>query len=490
MAEGAFDAAIGASGLAAGSDGAAAKAAKMTEVTKAAETAEPAGAAEVAEPAFDAVAYINEPRWQASRLGLERIRDLLERMGRPQDRLRFVHVAGTNGKGSTCAYLESILRCAGYRTGLFTSPYIERFEERIRVCGENISEQELREATLFVREHATAIEAQTGDHPTEFELMTAVALEHFARSGVDVVVLEVGLGGRLDSTNAIDAPEVCVITRIGLDHTALLGSTVAEVAAEKAGIVKAGALVVTWPQEPSAFEAVELAAKAQGCAVRMPDFGQLEVLSCSLGEGAAAAGRLPMRSFAYRGERFETRLLARYQPSNAALAIEAVEALRERGWDIARAAVREGIARAEWPGRFEVVAASPLTIIDGGHNPQGAEALAESLADVLGGRKVSFVMGVLADKDYRAMIGAIAPYAQAYYLYEPSNPRALAVSRLAVSIMDECLASDVSGVAEAQVIACDSPAEALAQARAEAGERGVVVAFGSLYSIADLKAAL
>lgn len=440
---------------------------------------------------FDAVAYINEPRWQASRLGLERIRDLLERMGRPQDRLKFVHVAGTNGKGSTCAYIESILRCAGYRTGLFTSPYIERFEERIRVCGENIAERDLREVTLFVREHAMAIEVETGDHPTEFELMTAVALEHFARVGVDLVVLEVGLGGRLDSTNAIDAPEVCVITRIGLDHTALLGNTVAEVAAEKAGIVKPGSSVVTWPQEPGAREAVERAAKAQGCAVRMPDFGQLDVLPCVIGAGdACVADLLPMRAFTYCGERFETRLLARYQPSNAALAIEAVLALRERGWGISQDAVREGIARAEWPGRFEVVAGSPLTIIDGGHNPQGAEALAESLADVLPGCKVSFVMGVLADKDYPAMISAIAPYAEAYYLYEPSNPRALAVSSLAVSIMDECLASGAPGAADAQIVLCDSPAEALCEARAEAGENGVVVAFGSLYSIADLKAAL
>ncbi|MBP3866865.1 MAG: bifunctional folylpolyglutamate synthase/dihydrofolate synthase, partial [Eggerthellaceae bacterium] len=174
---------------------------------------------------FDPIAYINEPRWQKVRPGLERITDLLERMGRPQDCLKFVHVAGTNGKGSTCAYLAGILQAAGYRTGLFTSPYIIDFEERIRVNGENIPKDDLRDVTLFVRDHAEAMAELIGEHPTEFELMTAVAFEHFARSACDVVVCEVGLGGRLDSTNIIESPEACVITRIGLDHTEFLGDT-------------------------------------------------------------------------------------------------------------------------------------------------------------------------------------------------------------------------------------------------------------------------
>ncbi|MFQ9181093.1 MAG: bifunctional folylpolyglutamate synthase/dihydrofolate synthase [Eggerthella lenta] len=185
---------------------------------------------------FDHIAYINEPRWLESRLGLDRIRELLDRLGRPQDRLKFVHVAGTNGKGSTCAYLASILQAAGLRTGLFTSPYLITFEERIRVDGANITLDELTEATLLVKGQAEAM----ADHPTEFELMTAVALVHFVRRGCDIVVLEVGLGGRLDSTNAIDAPEAAVIARIGLDHTKLLGTTLAAIAGEKAGIVKPG----------------------------------------------------------------------------------------------------------------------------------------------------------------------------------------------------------------------------------------------------------
>lgn len=425
---------------------------------------------------FDAVGYINTPRWQASRLGLERTIDLLDRMGRPQDKLRFVHVAGTNGKGSTCAYLDSILRCAGYRVGLFTSPYIETFEERIRVNGKNISTDDLVSVTLFVKQHAEAIEAETGDHPTEFELMTAVAFEHFARSACDVVVLEVGLGGRLDSTNVIESPEVCVIARIGLDHTALLGNTIAEVAAEKAGILKEGSPVVSWPQEPEAWAAIEKAAAEKRCELHAPDFSQLALYAC---EGERAS----LRPFVYKGQAFETKLLASYQPYNAALALEAAELLRDRGWEISEAAMREGIARAVWPGRFEVVAQEPLTIIDGGHNPQGAAVLVESLDDVFPGRRATFVMGVLADKDYLPMLHAALPYAEALYTYTPPNPRALSAVDLAKCAQDEagpCL----------EVRACESPEQAMREARERAGCEGLVVAFGSLYAIADLKRAL
>lgn len=450
---------------------------------------------------FDPVAYINTPRWQASRLGLERIARLLELMGRPQDRLRFVHVAGTNGKGSACAYLESILRAAGYKTGLFTSPYIEAFEERIRVNGENISGADLAAVTLFVKEHAERIEAETGDHPTEFELMTAVAFEHFARSACDVVVLEVGLGGRLDSTNVIDAPEACVIARVGLDHTALLGDTVAQVAAEKAGIVKAGAPVISWPQEPEAMRVVEAVAAEKGCELFVPDLDALEV--APLGRfGAApenASREMLVRSFSYKGSEYATRLLGSYQPANAALAVEAVRALRGRGWNVPEEAVREGLARAEWPGRFEVVAQGPLTIVDGGHNPQGAQVLADSLEEFASAGVsdsapgVVFVMGVLADKDHAPMVDAVLPFARAFFTYAPENPRALSAEDLAAEIRVRAKGGAAASTAADDALfveACGSPAEALRAARAAAGENGLVVAFGSLYSIASLKAVL
>ena len=479
---------------------------------------------------FDPVAYINTPRWQASRLGLERIRALLDRLGRPQDRLRFVHVAGTNGKGSVCAYLASILQAAGYCTGLFTSPYLERFEERIRVDGAMIPEADLRDATLAVREQSEALANETGDHPTEFELMTAVALVHFACSGCDICVLEVGLGGRLDSTNVIDAPEVAVIARIGLDHTAVLGNTLAAIAGEKAGIVKASCPVVSWPQEPEAMAVIERAAADRGCALRVADFAHLEEgrvawpaagtseaggcaaeaasTAAANGDGPASAdvaeraqgdatdcAALPLRRFSYKGfDALETRLVSSYQPQNAAVALEAVEVLRERGWNIPDEAVRRGVARTRWPGRFEIVEGGVAPdgfaiVVDGGHNPQGARALVDALSEVFPVRKPVFVIGVLEDKDYAQMLEEVLPLGSAFVCVAPDSPRALPARKLARAI--RWTGQDLLGCS-----ACVNPyvardaRDAIASARDLAGPDGLICAFGSLYSIGALKAAI
>ncbi|WP_297153925.1 folylpolyglutamate synthase/dihydrofolate synthase family protein [uncultured Ellagibacter sp.] len=563
---------------------------------------------------FDAIEYINTPRWLTSRLGLERIRELLDRLGRPQDRLKFVHVAGTNGKGSTCAFTASILTEAGFKTGLFTSPYVETFHERIRVNGRNISDEDLTAATLRVRECAEAMEAEGGEHPTEFELMTAVALVYFARVSCDVVVLEVGLGGRLDSTNVIAAPEVAAIVSIALDHTNLLGNTLAEIAHEKAGIVKTGSIVVSWPQEASAMEVVEDAARRAGDKLVVPDFSLLSVgkvtrgaallscgtaleheghtpcsdsprcaaelraehvaphaqelqvgaeggSTCEAGDPAREApcsgsprcaaelraehvapaqkfqvsssidagfgGRMPravphepnvpsgtfvraqdclsmayahqtpmsqvesavpMRQFFYRGREYATRLLGSYQPSNAAMAIEIAGALRERGWEIPDEAIARGIAETRWPARFEVLdqpAGMPTVVIDGGHNPQGAGVLADSLCDVFPDKRPVFLVGILADKDYRSMLREVAPLASAFVCVTPPNPRALDAADLAEAIHETC---DELGVSAPIEVAGDFDG-AVSAARKIAGSEGLICAFGSLYSIADVKAA-
>ena len=583
---------------------------------------------------FDAIEYINTPRWLTSRLGLERIRELLDRLGRPQDRLKFVHVAGTNGKGSTCAFTASILAEAGFKTGLFTSPYVETFHERIRVNGRNISDEDLTAATLRVRECAEAMEAEGGEHPTEFELMTAVALVHFAHVGCDIVVLEVGLGGRLDSTNVIAASEVAAIVSIALDHTNLLGSTLAEIAHEKAGIVKEGSTVVSWPQEPSAMEVVEDAVRRVGDKLVVPDFSMLSVgkvtrgaalltrgtalereghtpcsdsprcaaelraehapraqelqvgaeggSTCEAGNPARVApcsnsprfaaelraeppargrqvgaaddlgcgtafehaphaqelqagagfdagfgGRMPravphepnvpsgtfvraqdclsmayahqtpmsqiesavpMRQFFYRGCEYATRLLGSYQPSNAAMAIEIAGALRERGWEIPDEAIARGIAETRWPARFEVLdqpAGMPTVVIDGGHNPQGAGVLADSLCDVFPDKRPVFLVGILADKDYRSMLRAVAPLASAFVCVTPPNPRALDAADLAEAIRETC---DELGVRTTVEVAGDFD-DAVSAARKIAGPEGLICAFGSLYSVADVKAA-
>ncbi|MEG0845361.1 MAG: folylpolyglutamate synthase/dihydrofolate synthase family protein [Raoultibacter sp.] len=428
---------------------------------------------------FDPVDYINSPRWMDSRLGLERIAELLELLGNPQQALRFVHVAGTNGKGSTCAFLAQILQEAGYKTGLFTSPYIISFEERIRIDGANISPADLVDVTLSVKRAAETM----ADHPTEFELMTAVALLHFAQQRCDIVVLEVGLGGRLDSTNVIDAPEVCVIASIALDHTAYLGTTLAAIAGEKAGIIKRGAPVVSWPQEESAWQVIQACAAQQETLVRTPDFSQLVIQSVATQEN-------PRYCFNYKSYLdLEIQLMGSYQPYNAVLAVEAVEVLRNRGWDISAAALRAGLAHTQWPGRFEIVASDPTFIVDGGHNPQGACALADSLRASFPDARPVFIIGVLADKDYPEMLEAIMPLGSAFIAITPDNQRALPAEALARAL--RWTAQDMLGCSACKhIYAAPTMAAAVAQAREIAGTKGLVCAFGSLYSIAGIKAAL
>ncbi len=432
---------------------------------------------------FDPVAYINDPTWHSPVYGLDRTREMMKRLGNPQDKLKFVHVAGTNGKGSVCAYLDSALRQAGYKVGLFTSPYIETFEERIRVNGENIPLDALTQVTLQVRDVAEAMAAEGPEHhPTEFEMMTAVMLVYFAQCECDICVVEVGLGGRLDSTNIIAAPECCVIVRIGLDHTDLLGETTAEIAAEKAAIIKPGTSVVSWPQDKDALAEIEAACSAAAAPLVVADLGKLEQEAVRIDLSEDASTALPTRSFTYKGEAFETQLLASYQPANATLAIEALRALRQRGWNISEDALASGIRLAQWPGRFEVMQRKPLVIVDGGHNPQGAAVLAETLRDVLPESKPVFIAGILADKDFGGMLEAVVDLGAAFVCVTPPNPRALAAEELAAAI----LALD----GDARVQVASSFEEAVAQAFDLAGEDGVVCAFGSLYSIHDLKQAL
>ena len=398
---------------------------------------------------FDAVAYINEPRWAHSSLGLERMQALMELLGSPQGATPAVHVAGTNGKGSTCMFLASMLQAAGYRTGLFTSPAIMEFAERIQVDGRPVDAASLAQATLPVRQAAEAVARERGEHPTEFELMAAVAFEHFKRVGCDIAVIEVGLGGRLDATNVV-APVLSVITRIGLDHTALLGDTLAQVASEKAGIIKAGVPVVGWPQGPEAQAVIEARCAELGCPLAVADLAALRV-------GAVAA-----------------------------------EALGRQGWAIPPAARQQGIAAARWPGRFEVLPTlpgGPTFVVDGGHNAQGAAALVDSLADVLAGGDaadlsgaVAFVVGAMEDKDYTAMLAAIAPMAKRLVAYAPDSPRALAPEALAA-------AARAALPPSVPVEAAPSPAKAVALACDGAGEGDLVVAFGSLYGVADVKRA-
>ena len=415
----------------------------------------------------EALAYIHSVSWLGSKPGLSRTRALLSRMGDPQRRLKFIHIAGTNGKGSTAAMLESVLRRAGYTTGLYTSPYILRFNERMKVNGEDIPDDELCRITEAVRPLADAME----DHPTEFELVTCIAMAYFARHSCDIVVLEVGLGGELDSTNVIDAPEAAVICNIGLDHMQVLGNTVEEIASAKAGIIKEGCDCVVYGQKPSVEAVFERACADRHARMYRAD-GADAVLTASDLEG---------QTFDWKHlKNLRIPLLGRHQLCNAAVVLETLNVLSGKGWRVTEDAVRAGLAQVTWPGRFQVVRHNPLFIVDGGHNPQCLDALTQTLRDYMPGRKLVFLNGCMADKDYGAMFKALVPFARSFVTVTPPNPRALKAEQLAEHLSGYGL----------PVMACPTVAQGVRAAIEAAGPDGAVCCCGSLYMIADVMQAL
>ena len=413
-----------------------------------------------------ALEYIHSNHWQGKKPGLTRIRTLLSRLGDPQKGLKFVHVAGTNGKGSVCACLASVLQAAGYRVGLYTSPFLIRFNERVQVNGVPLSDEALCQVTQAIQPAARSME----EPPTEFELITALAMVWFFRQRCDIVVLEVGLGGTLDPTNVIDPPELAVITALGLDHVRELGDTLPQIAAAKAGIIKPGAPVVSCGRCPEADAVIAQRAAEQGAPLTIPDWDSLRIRAlepdCTvLDFGPFQELRLP--------------LLAAYQPYNAALAITGLLELRARGWAISDAAIYQGIENVSWPGRFELLRREPPFLLDGSHNPQGIRATAESLALRYPGQKFVFLLGVMADKDVGAMIAAVAPLARCFVTVTPHTPRALPAQALAEEIRRE------TGLAAE---AASSIPEGVARSLALAGGGGVC-ALGSLYFSGDIRAA-
>lgn len=417
----------------------------------------------------EALSYIHSISWKGSVPGLSRISALMHDLGDVQNRLKIVHVAGTNGKGSTCAMLESVLRTAGYRTGLYVSPFIERFNERMCVAGEPIPDETLAEITEYVKGYADQME----DAPTEFELITAIAFEYFYRSKCDIVVLETGMGGRLDCTNVINTAEVSVITGIALDHVAFLGDTFEKIAAEKAGIIKAGVSVVWGGTHDGASAVIAAQAKKLGAPLYMPHYDQLSTNACSLQEGIR---------FTYQNRNDLTvKLRGSYQPHNAAIALETIECLRARGWCIPEEAVRAGLANTLWRARFELLSTDPIAVYDGGHNMEGVTAAAESIRLYFPDEKVILLTGVMEDKEYREMAGVLAPLTAGAVTVTPDNPRSLPAPRYA----------EVFNALGVPAASSDTIPEGVRQAVALAKAQGSpLIMLGSLYMYSDVKAEL
>jgi dihydrofolate synthase/folylpolyglutamate synthase len=438
------------------------------------------------------------PQTPLHKFDLTHMRALLGALGNPERRFAAVLIAGTNGKGSTAAMLESILRAAGHRTGLYTSPHLIRANERIRLAGEEVSDTDF--ATVFARveEAAQKLVAAGGLpwHPSYFEMLTAMAFEHFAASAVEIAVLEVGMGGRLDATNVVE-PRLAVITDIALDHQKFLGATIPQIAREKAGIIRPGGAVVTLPQHPEANHVLgnailERHARALSAVEYVPPVspGAAELATCHpersesrVSGTSAVEGPLPFEN-RYKldvlGEQITVAspLPGRHQLRNTALAIAAAVELNAQGFKVAAGDVERGIRETRWPGRLQVMparAGAPEFLLDAAHNPAGAWALRAALSERYEGRPFTLVFGAMRDKAIAEMAEVLFPLAEHVIATQPANPRAASPEE----IRSAAARTGAAVLPEADVAA------ALTRARALATERGIVVICGSIYLIGE-----
>jgi dihydrofolate synthase / folylpolyglutamate synthase len=419
----------------------------------------------------EAIEYIHETYKFGSKLGLENILKLLSLMGDPHKKVKVIHVAGTNGKGSTSSIITKILAEAKLNVGFYSSPYLEVFNERIRLNGENISNEDLAEVTGFTKEAVDKMVAEGYPHPTEFEVVTAIAFEYYMRKAVDVVVLEVGLGGRLDSTNVCDNPLVSVITPIDYDHVDMLGETLAEIAGEKAGIIKQDSICVIHPQLKEAEDVIikrcaELNTRLVIAPTDMINITKYDEFGSE---------------FTLNDNDYKLGLLGEHQTRNAAVAITVANALRESyEFEISDEDIRNGLMKATWPGRLEVIGRRPTVIIDGAHNLHGAKGLAHAVSTLFNGRKVIAVVGILADKDYKGILDEMMPYSNEVIVTEPNNFRKMPAVELAEAIR---------AYGKAPMIE-PSIKSAIDRSFAIAGPDDVILFFGSLYMIGDARTIL
>ena len=418
----------------------------------------------------EALAYLTSLGRFGVKLGLQRTKALLESLGNPHELFQGVHVAGTNGKGSVCAMAASVLQAAGYRVGLMPKPHLISYTERIQIDRQPIDEADFAALLTEIQPVINRIAADLGP-PTEFEILTSAALYYFARAGIDLLVCEVGLGGRLDSTNVLDLG-VSVITNIALDHTQHLGSSLEAIAAEKAGILKPDSIAITGA-EPPALAVIDEAARRQ--AIPLLRLGQEITLSAIDNEWAGVEATVTTPAGTYRDLRVP--LLGLHQAENAALAVAAIDALGSRGWDISVGALRDGLARTRWPGRLEVIDRHPIVLVDGAHNPAG---LARSLAAVQKLRKnrpLAIVFGAMRDKDLTAMLELLRG-AQARVIFSGINwHRAATPAQLAAQY-------------GADAETADSVGPALGRARQKVGGEGLILVCGSLYLVGEASALL
>lgn len=417
----------------------------------------------------EAMDYVKKSSGSGIRPGLERISSLLELLGNPQEKKPVIHVAGTNGKGSVCTYIASILNKAGYRTGRYISPPVFGYREIIQTDGKWISEQAAADCVSRVKEAAMKDDGLRNDPPTSFEIETAMAYLYLAESDTDILVIETGMGGRLDATNVVKHPLASVITSISLDHMRFLGTDTRSIAREKGGIIKEGRPAIVCGDDPAALGSLTAICRerdAQCFIVKTSDIRD----SC-----LDLTGDLPVRTFSYRGLSLKTYMAGSYEPLNAALAIRTCQ---EAGLDINKQALIEGISSARWPGRFEIIRKDIPVLIDGAHNPAGARALVRSAREYLGEKKIILMMAVFADKSYDEILSIMSDLSDTIIVFRSKSPRGLDLDQL----------SQAAGRHFCHVFPAGSYARAVELAKQLAAEhKAAVLQFGTLSVISDME---
>lgn len=417
--------------------------------------------------------YIENVSRIGSKLGLDNVKLLLEQVGNPQDKLKIIHVAGTNGKGSTCAFIANALTHLGYKTGLYSSPHLEEFGERIRIDNKNISKEDLTKIVTNVKSKIDYLVEQGYDHPTEFEIVTVVAYLYFLEKNVDFVVLEVGLGGLLDATNTC-TPIVSVITSISIDHMDVLGNSIEEIARAKGGIIKPNVPVVVYDQGQEIIKELKGIAEGNSSQMYITDNNSFRIISKSVqGQEVSFTG--------FDGEQiFEISMLGKHQIKNLNTAYTTLKVLEKTGLiKINQENLKRGFKTTKWPGRFEVITAKPLTIIDGAHNEDGAKSLQDAFETYLNKEKITLVIGMLKDKDIEGTLSHIIPYAERLIITVPPSSRAATTEEIKKICQNIERNSDLN----LEKIEIQSVEESVSFVQSNAKELDTVVYAGSLYMI-------
>jgi dihydrofolate synthase / folylpolyglutamate synthase len=425
----------------------------------------------------EALKYIHSTYKFGSKLGLDNIKSLLAKLGNPEKSLNVIHVAGTNGKGSVCSMLQSVLSEAGYKTGLYTSPYIQRFNERIRINETMIPDDDLAAMTMKIKAAVDEMLAEGHAHPTEFEVVTAIGFLYFKQQQTDIVVLEVGLGGRGDSTNVIDEPLAAVITPVDYDHMEFLGDTLTAIAGEKAGIIKKGRPVIVGRQQPEAMKTIRSKASELNAPLYLTQPDTITVHESRL-QGQIFSAVL--NGVVY--DHLKVALPGLHQVDNCLIALQVLQVLQQESSLIIPAeAVRKGLETVRWMGRLEILQKDPLFIIDGAHNLAGAKSLASSIEQLLPDHPVTLLTGMMADKDIRGILRILLPKVKQVVVTRPDNPRALEAAELGRIINDE-----FTDMVQAVYVVPD-PIKAVDKALAVTALEGVVVCAGSLYMLGQVR---